>query len=362
MTTEMAWLQNQVKRHNADAASARAAVLIAQGNIGTLEELLQETTIKFEMHKENCIRELNELNAELKIILGDIQVMSTIIGLIDCESGSASSSFVQCAHCDNGIMLQHDQIQEALSKLKSQVAKDFVKKSMVKPGVFVQGGFRSTFNLPVGGVNVSDVPVAPVPFDCQPTTKCTIGGNPNCQKLLDKFLVCQAGVTDEKAALEEALFHKQKFCEEQSQSFTEQMNGINTRLREERGDLAEATRRQNENEEGSHQKSSQHAELATQYTTDMKTCCDNKNTARSELCALEKIRGEVAKIKGKAVNFVDCAVSDWSDEECSVTCGGGSMTRTRSIITQPQGGGVPCPPLSALVSCNEQTCPVDCHH
>jgi len=37
------------------------------------------------------------------------------------------------------------------------------------------------------------------------------------------------------------------------------------------------------------------------------------------------------------------------------------MTRTRSIITQPQGGGVPCPPLTALVSCNEHTCPVDCH-
>jgi len=35
--------------------------------------------------------------------------------------------------------------------------------------------------------------------------------------------------------------------------------------------------------------------------------------------------------------------------------------RSRSIITQPQGGGVPCPPLRALVSCNEQACPVDCH-
>jgi len=166
---------------------------------------------------------------------------------------------------------------------------------------------------------------------------------------------------DRKAELEEEIFNKQKFCEEQTQSFTEQINGINTRLRKERGDLAEGTKRQNENEEGSHQKSTQHAELAIQYTTETKTCCDNKNTARSELCALEKIRGEVAKIKGKALYFIDCAVSEWSDEECSVTCGGGTMTRSRSIITQPQGGGVPCPPLGALVSCNEQTCPVDCH-
>jgi len=379
MTTEMSFLQNQVKRHNAGAASARASVLIAQGNIATMEELLNEISIKFEMHKEECIREQNALNAELKIILTDIQVMSTIIGLIECEASSASSgqrvassassSFVQCAHCDNGIMLQHDKIQQALSKLKSQVARDFVKKSMVKPGVFLEEGFRvsSPFDeiggvpLPVGGVNVSDVPLMPVAADCIPTTKCTITGNPNCQKLLDRFLVCQAGITDRKAELEEDLSNSQQYCKEQSESFTEQIGGINTRLRKERGDLALGIQRQNENEEGSHQMSTRHAEVATQYMIVTKTCCDNKNTARSELCALEKIRGEVAKIKSKDINFIDCAVTDWSDEECSATCGGGTMTRVRSIITQPQGGGVPCPPLQALVSCNQQTCPVDCH-
>merc|ERR1719220_3034176 len=151
MTTEMSWLQVQVKRHNSDAASARGCVLIAQGNIATLETLLKETTIKFETHKRECIRELNELNAELKIVLEDVQVMNVIIGLIDCKGASASSSsFVQCAHCDDGIMLQHAEIQHALHNLQSQVAKDLVKSSMVRPGVFTQGGFRSTPELPVG--------------------------------------------------------------------------------------------------------------------------------------------------------------------------------------------------------------------
>merc|ERR1719464_1104567 len=95
METEMAWLQDQVKRHNADAASARAAVLIAQGNIATLEELLRETSLKFEQHKRDCIRELNELNAELSIVLEDVKVMATIIGLIDCStSGGQRATFV----------------------------------------------------------------------------------------------------------------------------------------------------------------------------------------------------------------------------------------------------------------------------
>merc|ERR1719464_98799 len=112
---------------------------------------------------------------------------------------------------------------------------------MVRPGVFTQDGFQSA--LPVGGVNVSDVPVKPLAYRCQKTTKCTIGTNPNCQKLLDKFLVCQAGITDRKAELMEDIFNKQKYCAEQTLSFTEQIIGINTRLRKERGDLASETKR-----------------------------------------------------------------------------------------------------------------------
>merc|ERR1719189_669553 len=216
MNDQMAWLQDQVRRHNAEAASARAAVIIAQGNIKTLEENLRLTILRFERHKLDCKRELQEMNDELKLVYNDVEVMNVIIGLIDCQKPGAASAFLQdgglgqCAHCGNTIMLQHGQIQQALSKLKTQVAKGFLATA-VKAGIFTSGGFKgwNATEIPVGGVNVSDVPVAPIPFDCKPTTKCTIGGNPNCQKLLDKFLVCQAGVMDRKAELEEAIFEKQ---------------------------------------------------------------------------------------------------------------------------------------------------------
>jgi len=58
---------------------------------------------------------------------------------------------------------------------------------------------------------------------------------------------------------------------------------------------------------------------------------------------------------------VNCAVSDfgpWS--ACSKTCGGGEQTRTKTVLTPPQGTGQACPNLTDTRPCNTQPCPVDC--
>jgi Spondin-like TSP1 domain len=58
---------------------------------------------------------------------------------------------------------------------------------------------------------------------------------------------------------------------------------------------------------------------------------------------------------------VDCKVSGWSGwSSCTKSCEGGQQTRTRSIITAQAGRGAPCPPLSEPQSCNTHACPVDC--
>ena len=49
--------------------------------------------------------------------------------------------------------------------------------------------------------------------------------------------------------------------------------------------------------------------------------------------------------------------SDWTDSECSLTCGGGSKTQTRTCING-NVGDVGCQGSeNQVLSCNEQDCP-----
>ncbi len=58
---------------------------------------------------------------------------------------------------------------------------------------------------------------------------------------------------------------------------------------------------------------------------------------------------------------VDCVVSDWGDwTTCTKSCGGGQESQSRSIVFNPTSGGAPCGTLSQTRSCNDQACPQDC--
>ena len=70
----------------------------------------------------------------------------------------------------------------------------------------------------------------------------------------------------------------------------------------------------------------------------MTQCCDNQNEAKSQLCALAKIRGELLKVQNTSyLDIVDCQVSEWRPQEGSATCGGGTRMKSRSVLIQPQG-------------------------
>lgn len=55
---------------------------------------------------------------------------------------------------------------------------------------------------------------------------------------------------------------------------------------------------------------------------------------------------------------IDCVVTSWSSwGPCSVSCGSGQQSRTRSVSTNAQYGGQACPPLIEVASCEAGPCP-----
>lgn len=54
---------------------------------------------------------------------------------------------------------------------------------------------------------------------------------------------------------------------------------------------------------------------------------------------------------------MDCEWSDWQTGECSVTCGGGSRTNSRSKTVEEKYNGVCIGEPTAQEGCNDQHCP-----
>jgi hypothetical protein len=58
---------------------------------------------------------------------------------------------------------------------------------------------------------------------------------------------------------------------------------------------------------------------------------------------------------------VDCMVVAWSSwAACSVTCAGGTASRTRGVLRPTAGSGGLCPETLTARPCNTEVCPVDC--
>jgi hypothetical protein len=57
---------------------------------------------------------------------------------------------------------------------------------------------------------------------------------------------------------------------------------------------------------------------------------------------------------------IDCVLGAWEREECSVTCGDGTLKETRAIQTEPQHNGTACGAQEKTLPCGGEVCPVDC--
>ena len=77
--------RGQIAASNYVAANSRALILDSQATINKCEVDIPTRKLQLSQHLLMCKHELNKLNTRLKIVMGDIAVMTMILEMTDCD-------------------------------------------------------------------------------------------------------------------------------------------------------------------------------------------------------------------------------------------------------------------------------------
>jgi hypothetical protein len=370
--------RGQIAASNYIAANSRALILDAQATINKCEVDIPERKLELKQHLLKCKHELLQLNTRLKIVMGDIAIMTMILEMTDCDKKLLQMKQFALLHCRDSctkksyVQFHDHDLQQKVDQLKASSSHDLVQNAFAD--LFDQMEIVQTPIINKTKFNNPPVPVTKVPGNpCtdpdagapsaadKRAAKCTIKKSPMCYKLQERFLLIQAGIQDERDELLEEIAMLEHFCEEVKKTLETDIANDEDMLANAQTKLAAATEKEATAAETARQTAKENGQLNADLVKQMKTCSTNYIQFETELCALKKIRGELYKMKGDGHSgfFQDCEVSKWEPEECTKKCAGGFQKLTRSVLTHPNGGSK-CLPLAAERSCNNGPCPVDC--
>jgi len=386
--------RGQIAASNYIAANSRALILDSQAVINTCEVEIPVKKQELKEHLAKCKNELSKLNTRLKIVMGDIAVMTMILEMTDCEKKLVQMEHFALLHCTDQctkksfIEFNHDGLQKKVNSLQSSLSHELMTdtfKDMFE-------GIESLESVELLQTDTQQSPLTnktkfnnpPTPKTKVPSNpctdpnmgapsaadkraaKCTIKKSPQCYKLQERFLLIQSGIEDERDELLEHIGMLEHYCEEAKKTLEDQISNSEDALSNSQTKLAAATEKEATAGETARQTAAENDQLNADLVKQMKTCSGNYINFETEICALKKIRGELYKMKGggHSAFFQDCEVSKWDPEECTKKCSrgpeaGGVQKLTRNVLTHPNGG-TKCLPLAAMRSCNNQPCPVDC--
>merc|ERR1719387_2116455 len=118
--------RGQIAASNFIAANSRSLILDAQARINRCEVEIPTRKLELKLHNEKCANELKKMNARLAIILGDIEVMTIILTMTDCEAKLFMQ--VNLLRCQDPctkksfITFKEDSLKQKISQLKSSAS------------------------------------------------------------------------------------------------------------------------------------------------------------------------------------------------------------------------------------------------
>merc|ERR1740133_975088 len=173
--------RGQIAASNYVAANSRALILDSQATINKCEVDIPTRKLQLSQHLLMCKHELTKLNTRLKIVMGDIAVMTMILEMTDCDKKLIQMKHMALLHCTDEctkksfIEFNHDGLQQKINKLQSSLSHELM-----------QGTFKDLFqgieSLESAEFLQLDAQVSPVinktKFSNPPVPRTKVPGNP----------------------------------------------------------------------------------------------------------------------------------------------------------------------------------------
>ena len=91
--------RGQIAASNYVAANSRMLILDSQSTINKCEFDIPTRKLELKQHLLKCKHELHSLNTRLKIVMGDIAVMTMILEMTDCDKKLVQMEHLALLHC-----------------------------------------------------------------------------------------------------------------------------------------------------------------------------------------------------------------------------------------------------------------------
>jgi len=267
--------RGQISASNYIAANSRALILDSQATINKCEVDIPARELDLKQHILKCKHEIGKLNTRLKIVMGDIAVMTMILEMTDCEKKLLQTKSLALLSCVDPctqkkfVKFDHAGLQEKVGQLQSTLSHSLMRDTFsdlfdgvegmesLEASEFFQTSVhqspiknKTQFNNPpvpktqVPGNPCNDPDAGAPSAADKRAAKCTIKKSPQCYKLQERFLLIQAGIQDERDELMDEISMMENFCEETKNTLETEIQNDKDNLEAAQTKLAGATEKE----------------------------------------------------------------------------------------------------------------------
>mmetsp|Transcript_52282 Transcript_52282/g.114761 ORF Transcript_52282/g.114761 Transcript_52282/m.114761 type:complete len:800 (+) Transcript_52282:93-2492(+) len=377
--------ENQQSRLQADTDIQLAEKTIQQATKESdgAQFALQELEPRFATTAMGCKQNTNTMNQELAMITQDLLVAQKIVGMSKCATAAAGKSmFLQCLGPATFAFVQlRQQVNSKQVVMRHKKSHKILKQTLAslgraaraeKPRRKAEALLQRRLRRHAPRFNTVDLhskfqalianSTGFTPGDEEREVgkaRCALSKKANCPAFVDAMGTMVGQIKDQKESLQQELEKEQGRCDDLLNSMKEAQQSAVVKYQGSQVTLNDGLAQKAQTEGQIKTLKNQFDMLNSDMTAKHQDCHEKMTELRGQMCGLKRMRKELYRLDNKRPWIQDCEVSEWRENACSSSCGGGTMVMTREVVVQAKMGAA-CPPLAMKKPCNQHSCPMDC--